>query len=133
MRIKDRIAAEKKAARELMAKGEDNLTEEDFVKILTEPDNAVLKQYKALLGVDGVNLEFDDDAIREIARTAFYENENSENLGARRLHAVLEHLLKDILYEADDNVTKEIKIDRDYVVSHLETSMRAASLRKYIL
>lgn len=111
----------------------DNLTEEDFVKILTEPDNAVLKQYKALLGVDGVNLEFDDDAIREIARTAFYENENSENLGARRLHAVLEHLLKDILYEADDNVTKEIKIDRDYVVSHLETSMRAASLRKYIL
>ena len=83
----------------------DNLTEEDFVKILTEPDNAVLKQYKALLGVDGVELEFSDDAIREIARTAFFENENSENLGARRLHAVLEHLLKDVLYEADDNTT----------------------------
>lgn len=111
----------------------DNLTEEDFVKILTEPDNAVLKQYKALLGVDGVDLEFSDDAIREIARTAFFENENSENLGARRLHAVLEHLLKDVLYEADDNTTKKISIDRDYVASHLETSMRAASLRKYIL
>ena len=111
----------------------DNLTEEDFVKILTEPDNAVLKQYKALLGVDGVELEFSDDAIREIARTAFFENENSENLGARRLHAVLEHLLKDVLYEADDNTTKKISIDRDYVASHLETSMRAASLRKYIL
>ena len=94
----------------------DNLTEEDFVKILTEPDNAVLKQYKALLGVE-----------------AFFENENSENLGARRLHAVLEHLLKDVLYEADDNTTKKISIDRDYVASHLETSMRAASLRKYIL
>lgn len=111
----------------------DNLTEDDFVKILTEPDNAVLKQYKALLGVDGVSLEFSDDAIREIARTAYYENENSENLGARRLHAVLEHLLKDVLYEADDNETKEIFIDKDYVAAHLATSMRAASLRKYIL
>lgn len=111
----------------------DNLTEEDFVKILTEPDNAVLKQYKALLGVDGVTLNFTDEAIREIARTAYYENENSENLGARRLHAVLEHLLKDILYEADDNTTKEIDIDRDYVAAHLATSLRAASLKKYIL
>lgn len=111
----------------------DNLTEEDFVKILTEPDNAVLKQYKALLGVDGVTLNFTDDAIREIARTAFFENENSENLGARRLHAVLEHLLKDVLYEADDNTTKEIDIDRDYVAAHLSTSMREASLKKYIL
>ena len=111
----------------------DNLTEEDFVKILTEPDNAVLKQYKALLAVDGVSLNFDDDAIREIARTAFFENENSENLGARRLHAVLEHLLKDILYEADDNVTKEINITKQYVEEHLATSVRAANLRKYIL
>ena len=111
----------------------DNLTEDDFVKILTEPDNAVLKQYKALLGVDGVTLNFTDEAIREIARTAYYENENSENLGARRLHAVLEHLLKDILYEADDNMTKEVDIDRDYVTTHLATSLRAASLKKYIL
>lgn len=111
----------------------DNLTEDDFVKILTEPDNAVLKQYKALLGVDGVELDFTEDAVREIARTAYYENENSENLGARRLHAVLEHLLKDVLYEADDNETKTIHIDKDYVTAHLATSLRAASLRKYIL
>lgn len=111
----------------------DNLTEDDFVKILTEPDNAVLKQYKALLGVDGVELDFTEDAISEIARTAYYENENSENLGARRLHAVLEHLLKDVLYEADDNETKAIRIDKDYVTAHLATSLRAASLRKYIL
>ena len=67
------------------------------------------------------------------ARTAYYENENSENLGARRLHAVLEHLLKDVLYEADDNETKQIKIDKDYVAAHLATSLRAASLKKYIL
>ena len=107
----------------------DNLTEEDFVKILTEPDNAVLKQYRALLGVDGVSLEFDDDAVREIARAAFYENENSENLGARRLHAVLENLLKDILYEADDNETKEIRIDKAYVEEHLALSLRAVSPR----
>ena len=111
----------------------DNLTKEDFVKILTEPDNAVLKQYKELLGVDGVSLEFTDEAIDEIARVAFEENENSENLGARRLHAVLESLLKDVLYEADDNVTKEINIDKAYVEQHLSTNLKARNLRRYII
>lgn len=111
----------------------DNLTEDDFVKILTEPDNAVLKQYKELLGVDGVSLEFDDDAIREIARVSFIENENSENLGARRLHAVLESLLKDILYEADDNVTKEVHITKAYVEEHLGGALKERNLKKYIL
>lgn len=111
----------------------DNLTEDDFVKILTEPDNAVLKQYKELLGVDGVSLNFEDDAIREIARVAFIENENSENLGARRLHAVLESLLKDILYEADDNVTKEVNITKEYVEEHLGGALKERNLKKYIL
>ena len=111
----------------------DNLTKEDFVRILTEPDNAVLKQYKELLGVDGVSLEFTDEAIDEIARVAFEENENSENLGARRLHAVLESLLKDVLYEADDNVTKEINIDKAYVEQHLSTNLKARNLRRYII
>lgn len=111
----------------------DNLTKEDFVKILTEPDNAVLKQYKELLGVDGVSLEFTDEAIDEIARVAFEENENSENLGARRLHAVLESLLKDVLYEADDNVTKEINIGKAYVEQHLSTNLKARNLRRYII
>lgn len=111
----------------------DNLTKEDFVKILTEPDNAVLKQYKELLGVDGVSLGFTDEAIDEIARVAFEENENSENLGARRLHAVLESLLKDVLYEADDNVTKEINIDKAYVEQHLSTNLKARNLRRYII
>lgn len=111
----------------------DNLTEDDFVKILTEPDNAVLKQYKALLGVDGVELVFEDEAIREIAKVAFIENESSENLGARRLHAVLEFLLKDILYEADDNTTKEIRITKAYVEEHLAKSLRERNLQKYII
>ncbi len=111
----------------------DNLTKEDFVKILTEPDNAVLKQYKELLAVDGVKLSFTDNAIDEIARVAFEENENSENLGARRLHAVLEALPKDVLYEADDNVTKEIDIDKAYVEKHLASTLKERNLRKYII
>ncbi len=111
----------------------DNLTKADFVRILTEPDNAVLKQYKQLLGVDGVDLSFSDDAIDEIARVAFEENENSENLGARRLHAVLEALLKDVLYEADDNVTKEISIDKEYVEKHLSATLKERNLRRYII
>lgn len=111
----------------------DNLTKEDFVKILTEPDNAVLKQYKELLGVDGVSLNFTDEAIDEIARVAFEENENSENLGARRLHAVLEALLKDVLYEADDNVTTEIDIDKEYVEKHLSTTLKERNLRRFII
>ncbi len=111
----------------------DNLTKDDFVKILTEPDNAVLKQYKELLGVDGVQLNFTDDAIEEIARVAYEENENSENLGARRLHAVLESLLKDVLYEADDNVTKQIDIDKAYVESHLSGNLKERNLRRFII
>lgn len=111
----------------------DNLTEDDFVRILTEPDNAVLKQYKALLGVDGVSLEFSDEAIREIAKVSYCENENSENLGARRLHAVMEHLLKDVLYEADDGVTKEIKVDKEYVDAHLASALRESNLKRFIL
>lgn len=111
----------------------DNLTKDDFVKILTEPDNAVLKQYKELLGVDGVSLNFTDEAIDEIARVAFEENENSENLGARRLHAVLEALLKDVLYEADDNVTKEINIDKSYIEQHLSTTLKERNLRRFII
>ncbi len=111
----------------------DNLTKDDFVKILTETDNAVLKQYKELLGVDGVSLNFTNEAIEEIARVAFEENENSENLGARRLHAVLESLLKDVLYEADDNVTKEINIDKAYVEQHLSTTLKERNLRRFII
>lgn len=111
----------------------DNLTENDFVKILTEPDNAVLKQYKELLKVDGVELNFSKDAIKEIAKAAYMQNETSENLGARRLHAVLEDLLSDILYEADDSVTTKIDIDKKFVEEHLSKALKAANLKKFIL
>ena len=111
----------------------DNLTENDFVKILTEPDNAVLKQYKELLNVDGVELNFSKDAIKEIAKAAYMQNETSENLGARRLHAVLEDLLSDILYEADDSVTTKIDIDKKFVEEHLSIALKGANLKKFIL
>ena len=111
----------------------DNLTENDFVKILTEPDNAVLKQYKELLKVDGVELNFSKDAIKEIAKAAYMQNETSENLGARRLHAVLEDLLSDILYEADDSVTTKIDIDKKFVEEHLSKALKGANLKKFIL
>lgn len=111
----------------------DNLTKDDFVKILTEPDNAVLKQYKELLAVDGVKLNFTDEAIDEIARVSFEQNESSENLGARRLHAVLEALLKDVLYEADDNQTEEINVDKAYVDEHLATTLKERNLRRFII
>ena len=111
----------------------DSLSEEDFVRILTEPDNAVIKLYVALLGVDGVTLEFADDAIKEIARISFYENENSENLGARRLHAVTESILKDILFEADDNKAKKVTIDKKYIQKHLSKELKELDLSKYIL
>lgn len=111
----------------------DNLTEDDFVKILTEPDNAVLKQYKELLKVDGVELNFSKDAIKEIAKAAYMQNETSENLGARRLHAVLEDLLSDILYEADDSVTTKIDIDKQFVEEHLSKALKGANLKKFIL
>ena len=111
----------------------DNLTEDDFVKILTEPDNAVLKQYKELLKVDGVELNFSKDAIKEIAKAAYMQNETSENLGARRLHAVLEDLLSDILYEADDSVTTKIEVDKKFVEEHLSKALKSANLKKFIL
>ena len=111
----------------------DNLTKEDFVKILTEPDNAVIKQYRELLAVDGVSLEFTPDAIDAIAAISFEQNETSENLGARRLHAVIEALLKDVLYEADDNETANIVIDREYVEKHLASTLKESNLRKYII
>ncbi|MDD4840124.1 MAG: ATP-dependent protease ATPase subunit HslU [Clostridia bacterium] len=111
----------------------DNLGEEDFVKILTQPENAVLKQYKELLKVDGMELSFTEDAVKEVAKISFMENENSENLGARRLHAVIESLLEEILFEADDSETKKMEIDLSYVQSHLAKALKNANLRKFIL
>ncbi|MDD3947333.1 MAG: AAA family ATPase, partial [Clostridia bacterium] len=111
-----------------------SLTEKDFVKILKEPDNAIIMQYAALLKVDKIDLKFTDDAICEMAKIAFYENENKENIGARRLHTVMELLLEDISFNACGNhETIEIVIDKKYIDEHLDQTLRQMNLKKYIL
>ncbi|MGN0797359.1 MAG: ATP-dependent protease ATPase subunit HslU [Christensenellales bacterium] len=112
----------------------DSLTEEDFVKILTQPDNAILMQYTELLKVDNVRLKFTQEAIEQIAKIAAAENENQEDIGARRLHTLMENLLDDISYNAGSLETElEIVIDRNYVLDHLAGTIKNLNLRKYIL
>ena len=112
-----------------------SLTREDFQRILTQPDNALTLQYKALLAVDKVLLNFDDSAIAAIAEAAFTANETAEDIGARRLHAVFEQLLEDIAFNAgDENMPPvELSIDGDYVRNHLSGENKPADMRKYIL
>ncbi|AFG34344.1 ATP-dependent protease HslVU, ATPase subunit [Fervidobacterium pennivorans DSM 9078] len=108
------------------------LKEEDFVRILTEPENALLKQYKALLYTEGVELDFTDDAISEIAKIAYKLNEKMENIGARRLYTVVEKLLEDIMFEAPE-VEKKIVIDKDYVTKKLGKIIEDENAAAYIL
>ncbi len=111
-----------------------SLTEEDFIKILTIPQNALLKQYSALLETEDVNIEFDDDAIREIAKVAALVNEEVENIGARRLHTILTTLLEDILFDVPDKFTeKNVKIDGALVNEKLDKIVKNRDLSKYIL
>lgn len=112
-----------------------SLTEEDFIKILKEPDNAIIMQYAAMLGVDKVELKFTESAITELARIAFLENENKENIGARRLHTVMEALLEEISFNAagETDSTVELVIDKDYVDAHLADALNSMNLKKYIL
>ena len=108
------------------------LTQEDFVRILTEPKNALIKQYKALLTTEGIDLTFSADAISEIARIAQYINDHTENIGARRLHTVLEKLLEDISFGSSDLAGK-IALDAEYVNKRLEPIMSREDLSRYIL
>lgn len=111
-----------------------SLTEEDFVKILTIPENALLKQYSALLKTEGVEVTFSDEAISEVARTAAYVNEEVENIGARRLHTILTTLLEDILFDLPDKMNvKNIKIDGKLVNTKLDAIVKDRDLSKYIL
>ncbi|MGA9120211.1 MAG: ATP-dependent protease ATPase subunit HslU [Bacteroidota bacterium] len=111
-----------------------SLSEEDFVKILTIPENALIKQYAALLQTEGITLEFDEEAIHEIARTAAEVNEQVENIGARRLHTILTTLLEDILYNApDDTPIRSITVDQKMVKDRLSGIMRNRDLTRYIL
>jgi len=112
----------------------DDLTQEDFEKILTQPENAVTKQYTALLSADKVKLTFTPDALREIAKFAFMANENAENIGARRLHTVMENLLDDISFNANGQHPEiELDIDAAYVDEHLGEEFHEEDIHKYIL
>lgn len=111
-----------------------NLTKEDFVKILTEPKNALTKQYTELLKVDNIELEFTQDAIEEIALLSERENETGENIGARRLQTILEKLIEDISFNADGTFEMfKMKIDKDYVDKTFSSTLRKFDLNKYIL
>ncbi len=110
------------------------LTVEDYENILTQPENAVTKQYEALLRTDNVDLSFDDSAKKAIAEAAFIANETSENIGARRLHTIIENLLEDISFNATgDHPMTEIVIDASYVEKHLNMGKAAEDLTKYIV
>ena len=111
----------------------DSLTIEDFVRILTEPQNALIKQYVALLETEGIKLTFLDEAVQEVARFATTVNENTENIGARRLHTIMEKLLDDISFEGPDLKKKTIRIDAAYVQKMLADIVKDQDLSRYIL
>ena len=111
------------------------LTVEDYKRILTQPENALIRQYQLLLGVDGVTLEFDESALSVIAEYAWEANESSENIGARRLHTVMEHILSDIAFNAGGGDAPEIQVvvNAEYVKNQLSADIHRKDVRKYIL
>ncbi len=111
-----------------------SLTYEDFVNIFTVPDNAITKQYAALMKVDNINLEFTRDAIEEMSKVAVAENETTEDIGARRLHTIMESLLEDVSFNASgDHPMIDVVIDAKYVKDHLSKQIKKHDLRKFIL
>ena len=110
-----------------------SLKEEDFIRILTEPKNALIKQYAALLETEGVKLNFTEDAVAALARFATSVNEQTENIGARRLHTILEKVLDEISFEAPDLKKKNVKIDAAYVNKQLVDIVKNQDLSRYIL
>lgn len=112
----------------------DNLTKDDFIKILTLPKNAITLQYKELLKVDNIDINFTEDALTEIAQISEQENETSENIGARRLHAVMEKVLEDISYNANgSHPMLEVAIDKNFVQNALKDAKKKFDLKKYVL
>jgi ATP-dependent HslUV protease ATP-binding subunit HslU len=109
------------------------LTKEDLVRILTEPQSALVKQYKALLGTEGITLEFTKDGVEEIAATAVEVNDRTENIGARRLFTIVERLLEDVSFDAQELVEKKVVIDAAYVTGHLSDIVKDQDLSRYIL
>jgi ATP-dependent HslUV protease ATP-binding subunit HslU len=111
----------------------DSLTKEDFKRILSEPENALIKQYIALLSTEGIELVFTPEAIDEIASIASEVNEETENIGARRLHTVMERLLEDVSFDAPDLTSKKVAIDREYVREKLLDIVGNKDLSRFIL
>jgi ATP-dependent HslUV protease ATP-binding subunit HslU len=111
----------------------DSLDEADFVRILTEPHNALIRQYQALMATEGINLEFSSEAIREIARTATRVNERTENIGARRLHTIMETLLEELSFSAPERPDKRFQIDDAFVSGRLAKIADNEDLSRYIL
>ena len=111
----------------------DDLTAEDFVKILTEPNNALVKQYIALLATENIQVTFTIEAIEKIAQIAFQVNRDTDNIGARRLHTILERLLEDLLFEAPDMQMGEITITEGYVAEKLDSIAQDEDMSRYIL
>lgn len=109
------------------------LTTDDFVKILVEPDNALIKQYIALLATEGIQIEFSDEAIIRIAEVAFEVNQNTDNIGARRLHTILEKLLEDLSFEAPEITMEKVTITPQYVEDKLGVISRNKDLSRFIL
>jgi ATP-dependent HslUV protease ATP-binding subunit HslU len=110
-----------------------SLTMEDFIRILTEPKSSLVKQYTALLETEGVKLEFTREALEEIARFAFRVNEGTENIGARRLHTIMERVLDDISFSAPDKKGEQFTVDADYVRGALANIVKDQDLSRYIL
>ena len=110
-----------------------SLSREDFIRILKEPQNALITQYEALLETEGIDLKFEESAIEEIASIASKVNERMENIGARRLHTVMERLLDEVSFDAPDMGTKEVVIDKNYVSEKLRDILEDENLSRYIL
>lgn len=111
----------------------ETLTEGDFRRILNEPKNALIRQYQLLLAVEGVDVTFTEDALDEIAKLATEVNSRTENIGARRLHTMLEKLLEEVLFEAPDVKKKKIEFDAELVRERLGSLVRDTDLSRYIL
>jgi ATP-dependent HslUV protease ATP-binding subunit HslU len=109
------------------------LNKDDFVRILTEPENALIRQYEALMATEGVRVSYTSDAVDEIADVAEKVNADAENIGARRLHTVVEKVMEDISFAAPDIAEKNIRIDREYVREHLKDILESQDLRRFIL
>jgi ATP-dependent HslUV protease ATP-binding subunit HslU len=109
------------------------LTEADFVRIMTEPENALTRQYKALVAAEGATLDFTPDGIAEIARVAWVANDRMENIGARRLHTVMSTLMDEVMFELPEYPKKQILFDREAVRARLERIIDDDDLRRYIL